>query len=42
MRTNVVAADNVQGGHVAANLFRERGYRRVAVLIRRSFERNID
>ena len=32
MRTNVVAADNVQGGHVAANLFRERGYRRVAFL----------
>ena len=32
MRTNVVAADNVQGGRVAANLFRERGYRRVAFL----------
>jgi DNA-binding LacI/PurR family transcriptional regulator len=32
MRANVVAADNVQGGHVAADLFCERGYRRVAFL----------
>jgi DNA-binding LacI/PurR family transcriptional regulator len=31
-RTNVVAADNVQGGRVAADLFYERGYRRVAFL----------
>ena len=29
---NVVAADNVQGGRVAAHLFRERQYRRVAFL----------
>jgi DNA-binding LacI/PurR family transcriptional regulator len=29
---NVVAADNVQGGRVAADLFCERGYRRVAFL----------
>jgi DNA-binding LacI/PurR family transcriptional regulator len=32
IRANVVAADNVQGGRVAANLFCERGYRRVAFL----------
>ena len=32
MRANVVAADNVQGGRVAADLFCERGYRRVAFL----------
>lgn len=31
-RANVVAADNVQGGRVAADLFCERGYRRVAFL----------
>lgn len=31
-RTNVVAADNVQGGRAAAELFCERGYRRVAFL----------
>jgi DNA-binding LacI/PurR family transcriptional regulator len=32
VRANVVAADNVQGGWVAADLFCERGYRRVAFL----------
>ena len=32
IRANVVAADNVQGGRVAADLFCERGYRRVAFL----------
>jgi DNA-binding LacI/PurR family transcriptional regulator len=32
MRANVVAADNIQGGRVAADLFCERGYRRVAFL----------
>jgi DNA-binding LacI/PurR family transcriptional regulator len=31
-RANVVAADNVQGGRVAADLFCERGYRRIAFL----------
>jgi DNA-binding LacI/PurR family transcriptional regulator len=31
-RANVVAADNVQGGRLAAGLFCERGYRRVAFL----------
>jgi len=31
-RANVVAADNVQGGRLAAELFCERGYRRVAFL----------
>ena len=31
-RANVVAADNVQGGRVAADLFCERGYSRVAFL----------
>ena len=32
IRANVVAADNVQGGRVAADLFCERGYRRIAFL----------
>jgi DNA-binding LacI/PurR family transcriptional regulator len=32
IRANVVAADNVQGGRIAADLFCERGYRRVAFL----------
>ena len=32
MGVNVVAADNVQGGRVAADLFCKRGYRRVAFL----------
>jgi DNA-binding LacI/PurR family transcriptional regulator len=31
-RANVVAADNVQGGRVAADLLCERGYRRIAFL----------
>jgi DNA-binding LacI/PurR family transcriptional regulator len=32
IRANVVAADNVQGGRLAADLFLERGYRRIAFL----------